>query len=762
MGAPRTVRGSSSRPLALVATGLLSLSVAGPAAAAPLFLEVFQAPAGASGYPESSRYFTLELADVRAELARAPRESFDAPGPGLLLELPLPGAGSETFEVWESPILHPELAAKFPEIRTYVARGVDDPTASGRLDVTPAGLHAMILSARPTFFIDPVQRGNARDHVTHLKRRRADVGDPRDGWTCDFEEDPAAAAEIQRLIEEREATRHLRGTGQQLRTYRAAVAATGEYTTYHGGTVPAGMAAITTSMNRVTGIYEREVSVRMELIANNDLIVYTNPATDPYTNNNGGAMLSQNQSNLDSVIGNANYDIGHVFSTGGGGIAGLSVVCRAGNKARGVTGLNAPIGDIFDVDYVSHEMGHQYGGNHTFNGNAGSCSGNRSGSSAYEPGSGSTIMAYAGICGSQNIANRSDDYFHSRSFQEITAYTQSGLGSGCPVVTNTGNDPPVPVAGNAGLTIPVSTPFLLTGTGSDPNGDDITYCWEQYDLGPAGHPDTPSGDAPIFRSFDPKTQGARMFPKPSDVRNNVHTIGELLPTYARTLHFRFTVRDNLGGVAWDATSIPVDAGSGPFLVTSVGVTPWNAGEGRTVTWDVAGTDAPPVSCASVNIVLSVTGGTFFDYVLASGVPNDGSADIVVPGLPTEEARIKVEAADNVFFDLNDDNFEITGDATGVLASGPVSGVGLDVRPNPFAGRASVSFSLDRPGHVSIDVFDPAGRRVATLLDGVQGAGSHSLEWNGRAASGGPVAAGVYFVRMETPGDVRMARVVHLK
>ncbi len=452
------------------------------------------APAGMRTVePDRFRTVNVDFDALGALLARAPMEgTAAATSAPLRFELPLPDGTTTMLAVVESPVMAPELGAQYPEIRTYLGRGVKDPSIFARLDRTPHGFHAIVFTPEGSIYIDPYQRNDVENYIVYSKR---DVQRP-DGFECQVIDEDGMAEEIKALIR----SGAVAGHGTQLRTYRLAVAATGEYTAFHGGTVPLGLAAINTCMNRVNGVYEKDLSIRMVLIPNNNLIVYTNSATDPYSNFDGFAMLNQNQANIDAVIGNANYDIGHVFSTGGGGVASLGVVCRAGLKARGVTGLPTPIGDVFAIDYVAHEMGHQYGGNHSFNGNSGACSGgNRNAATAYEPGSGSTIMAYAGICPGQDLQPNSDDYFIWISIQEIINYTTVGLGNGCPVITNTGVIVPTISAPAGGFTIPISTPFALTATATTTGT--ATYCWEESDLGPAGHPNFPSGNAPIFRSL---------------------------------------------------------------------------------------------------------------------------------------------------------------------------------------------------------------------------------------------------------------------
>ncbi len=606
--------------------------------------------------PQIYKTVRLDIEGMKAFLSTTPMEFTISTGlSSHILFLPMPDGSFQRFSIVEAPVMAPELAAKFPEIKTYAGQGLDDIYASLRFDVTPHGFHAQILSPNGRVFIDPHNKGDVRNYITYYTRDFIKTGSAAE---CELFYDENTLAELENLS----LTHTDTPTGPQLRTYRIAIATTGEYTTFHGGTVPLGLAAVVTTLNRVTGVYETEVAIRLVLIANNNLIIYTNASTAPYSNNNGSTMLGQNINNLSTVIGNANFDIGHVFSTGGGGVAYLGVVCGT-NKAGGVTGSGAPVGDPFDIDYVAHEMGHQFAGNHSFNGSAGSCSGgNRNAATAYEPGSGSTIMAYAGICSPQNLQNNSDPYFHVINFDEIVNFTNFGGGNSCAVITATGNDAPTVTVPTGGFTIPRSTPFSLTGSATDPNNDPLTYSWEQFDLGPAGAPASPSGNAPIFRVWNPTVSGTRYFPRLLNLLNNTSVIGEILPSYARTLTFRLVARDNRslgGGVNYAQLQFSVDGNSGPFAVTSPNTNvSWEGNTVQTITWNVTNTNIAPVNCANVRILLSTNGGQTFDVVVNASTPNDGTEEVTLPNIPTSQARIKVEAVGNIFYDISNVNFTI--------------------------------------------------------------------------------------------------------
>jgi Metallo-peptidase family M12B Reprolysin-like/FG-GAP-like repeat len=646
--------------------------------------------------PNVYKTFGLNRAALDDVLTKAPMEFTDAARLNpVILTLPMPDGTLARFVIENSPIMEPGLAAKFPEIQTYRGQGIDDKTATVRFDVTQFGFHAMIMSREGTTYIDPYAKGDTSNYISYHKDA---LGRNDKNHVClvgrsdnpiiskvtefRFMGDEAGAADVT--------------NGATLRTYRLALAATGEYTTVFGGTVSGAMAAMTTSMNRVNQVYEKDVAVRMVMVANNNLIVYTNGATDPYANDDGFTMLGQNQTNIDTVIGSANYDVGHVFSTGGGGVASLSVPCSAGSKARGVTGLPNPVGDGFDIDFVAHEMGHQFGGNHTFNT---SCGGNRSAGAAYEPGSGITIMGYAGVCGAQDLALHSIDTFHVRSLEEIVGFLNTG--GGCAAATATGNTAPtVTITGGSSYNIPKQTPFTLAATATDPNGDTVTFDWQEYDLGPATsaipNSDSDGTARPIFRPYLPTT-GARTFPQLSYILANANVppstysggllTGELLPAITRTMNFQVIARDNRangGGINTATATVTVSGTSGPFAITApnTGVT-WAAGS-QTVTWNVNGTSGAPVNATGVKISMSTDGGNTFPTVLAANTPNDGSQVVTIPVGNTTTARIKVEAVGNIFFDISDVNFTVSG-----VAAPPKSRADFD-------GDGKTDLSVFRP------------------------------------------------------------------
>ncbi len=476
-----------------------------------------------------------------------------------------------------------------------------------------------------------------------------------------------------------------------------------------------------TSVNRVDGVYETEVSVKLVLVATTTLVLYGVPGTGYTTaeNNNANTLINKSQSLITSQIGSANFDIGHTFSTGGGGLAGLGVVCSSSQKASGITGSPAPVGDAYDIDYVAHEMGHQFGGNHTFNGSTGSCAGNRNASTAVEPGSGITIMAYAGICTGQDMAAHSIAYFHAVSYDEITNFINSGGGNSCDVMTATGNHAPVVSIGTLSYTVPAGTPFTLTGSATDQDGDPLTYQWEEMDLGAAAG-SWNTGTKPFFKSHNPTTSPSQNFPDIAASQNgNLQAVaGEYLPTTAQTLKFRLTVRDNKmggGGVCSATTAVSTSTVAGPFTVTSQSVLPttYPSGSTQAVNWTVANTDQPPFNVSNVNIYFSKNNGVTWT-MLVPNTPNDGTENVVMPTVTvtTTQCRVKVESIGSTFFSINKKQF-ILSVVTGV---NPVAGNNINIQlyPNPFSSTVKVDINamgiLDENKTV-LNVYDVLGNLV---------------------------------------------------
>jgi hypothetical protein len=587
---------------------------------------------------------------LRAVLRRVPREFSGSSG--VVLAIPLPDGGYEQVRVEESSIYSAELQAKYDYVRTYIARGLDDQSLTGRLDYTPAGFHAMLISERGSVFVDPAADGSG-EYVSYWKNDA--IGEP---FRCDTHDvDMQGAPSLRGLVDSSVAggigILALNPSGTQLRTYRLAVSATGEYTQFFDGNpatagTPNTVAQITTTMNRVNGIYERELQIRLNLTATR---IFDDPTTDPFTS---GDFRTENQTVMNANPGAANYDVGHVvhrITSGSSGVASGSVVCVDASKARGFTSSANPSGDPYDVDYVAHEIGHQFSGNHTWTSNNGSCSAAAQfqAAAAYEPGSGSTIMAYAGICSPDNVQNNSDAYFHTRSYDEIVAFRTSGNGSTCGTVTNTGNNPP---AINAGpdCTIPRNTPFTLTATGSDPDGHAVTYNWEQFDAGPWGQlPAGTNTTGPLFRSRPATSSPSRTFPRMADILSGVATPWETLANVDRTLNFRATARDNqAGGGGVDYDSMVVTVSGAPFAFTFPTTSSnLECGGSANVQWSVGGGSI----AANVAIESSANDGSSFATLVAS-TANDGSESVTVPKTLTTQGRLKLAPIDACFFNVS--------------------------------------------------------------------------------------------------------------
>ncbi len=607
----------------------------------------------------------------------------------VLIQLPDASGKLSSFKVVESSIMHPDLQNRYSSIRTYKGVGLKDPTATLRFSLSPLGFHALSSSGRRSaLYIEPYSKNDANLHMVFEK-------DAINNTNLDFE----CLVETDLDNMEQRLSNNFNGAGdiddQKLRKYRLALSCTGEYAQIFAGSGDEiqqktnVLAAMVTSINRVNEIFERDLGIRLEFVANNDQVIYLDPSSDPW---NGPAVGPEqiefstiSAETLDDVIGVNNYDVGHNFNDTTYDIGGLTFafgsagcigcVCSAVSpddfhKGRGWTGFNSTVGDPLFIDVVAHEFGHQFYGFHTMN----TC--NRTGyNTEVEPASGSSIMGYAssGIC-PPNVQNNADAHFNYVNIRDIGGFIKTGYNDYvnydvgiCDNSISIQNQPPTANAGNDYI-IPTSTPFFLSGTSFDSDGlESLTYNWSQNDNEEAPSNSAPQSDwsqGPLYRSLLPSTSPIRYFPKlETVVAGNLSSAWEVTPSVARMLNFAFTVRDNgsgflgdngTGQVATDQMMVEVvDTGS-PFQVTSQSESnlTWVIDSSQTITWDVAGTTTNGINADSVDILLSIDSGENFDIILASNVSNNGSAEITAPITPAASCRIMVKGTNHIFYAVN--------------------------------------------------------------------------------------------------------------
>lgn len=609
-----------------------------------------------------ARKVDTDLEGLKFILNKAPHERLGSSD--VTLDLPLPDGGSATFTLLNSPIIEPGLSQKYPDIQTFRVVDKHNLHNTGRVELTSRGFRGMFRYNGDLVYIDPVKNQNGFHTYFESDYAALEKKEPSPEASCGFDEhemnkDFTPLPRNDKAFQ----TPQKIALGGNLRTYRFAVATTGEYTQeLGGGTLGGGLAAVVSAVNRVNVFLETDVAIRLILIANNDAIIFTDPNTDPFTDQSRTGVMTDSHGVITASIGVENFDIGHVFGTFGGGVVSGSNVCVDSRKGSGVTGIGNA-GEIRFINFLAHELGHQFSAPHSFNGSTGACTSiQRKSIGSVEPHSGSTFMSYIGVCGEENLKGVRGRFFHNSSMTFITDFVaDSSTGGSCGAPLATTNSGPVIDAGADG-TIPMSTPFTLSGQARDADGDGLVHIWEQVDLGApnASAADfADEGTRPLFRSFTPSTALSRTFPQLERILAGDRVIGEVLPSTDRDLTFRMTTRDGVGGVADDERIISVTTAAGPFTIETPANASLRAGVSHTVIWDVANTASAPVNCATVNLSLSTDGGNSFNYELAASTPNDGSAMVMFPNVTTSTGRLRASCNNQPFFAINDTNFTMT-------------------------------------------------------------------------------------------------------
>ncbi|MBP6827632.1 MAG: proprotein convertase P-domain-containing protein, partial [Saprospiraceae bacterium] len=664
-----------------------------------------------SVFPSKYQTYRLDYAAITAALQKAPEEfTAAARQKTCVVSIPMPDGTMEDFSVWKTAVMAPELAALYPDMGTLAGQSLRNPGRTVRIMYSVRGFRAMVL--QPDLGVAYVEPYAWAQQEYCIAYDRADLPhrDPAKfgtEWGLDGTVAPPSTAEPYTPPVE---DRGVLLDPVKLKVYRYVAACTGEFGIDHGGTKPLALAAVVDYTDRINAVYERDVDLRLQLIPGNQNVIFVNPGSDPYSSSDVSVLLAENPGVVNMYCNPSSHDIGHVYSRYAGGPQGIGLlgsVCDDG-KAAGCSAGNGSgdYGDHF-VGIVGQEVGHQLNGGHTWN----SCEGNagRMGQSAFEPGSGSTIMSYGGGCNSDDYVNDIGLYFHSGSIEEFKKYYTFGTGETCGTLVTTGNNPPVvtlPYQDN--FFIPIQTPFEMNGSATDPDGDSLSYVWEGIDAGPETPLGTQIANSAIFRTYTSGPATNRYFPRLSTILNNGVYNAEILPEYTRDVTLRLVARDNRpggGGVGWADVAFKAWGSAGPFLVTSPNTASsvWHAGEYVEVTWDVANTNLAPVNCKTVNIRLSTDGGFTYPITLVSGVVNDGSHYVLVPNITTTKARVRIDAADNVFFDLSNANFKIQPPTQPALTLGLSADAGQACLPDAFSTEILTAGTLGFSTPVSLAI-----------------------------------------------------------
>ena len=607
--------------------------------------------------PTKYKSLSFKIDDFRDYVGSASKEK--------VINIPTPDNSYSKFLIKETSNFHPKLAEKYPMIKSYTAQGIDDPNATLSMSDGAGGIHITVSSPdKETYFIDTASKNSTGSSRKAILYKKNDLPPNKNSFSCQVE------ATMGKSAAQKKSTQT--SNDGKLRTFRMALACTPSYANlvikYYSheespiiDKIEIILSQMNQTMTRVNGIYRKELGVHMQLVKKNDSLieVLLDPSyKDFFDVTDNVKMISQNQILCDRIIGSDNYDIGHLLSFNkeiSSGKAMSESVCKQGEKANAVSvALN--LGEDFDTGTFAHEIGHQFGANHTFN----SCEDGRNDPTAVEPGGGSTIMGYVWKC-KPYYQNKRDDYFHAVSIAEMLEYIKTD--ATCASIIDFYNGAPTADAGKD-YTIPAGTPFVLRGIATDADGlSSLTYAWEQTDNQTATMPPVATNlVGPLFRSLLPSSSPNRYMPALATVvEGATSSTWEVLPTVARDLNFSFLVRDNNNGggsSARDDMKVSV-TNAAPFTVTLPNsAIIWDAGTTQTITWNKGTTDVLPINCQNVTIKLSIDGGITFPIILKENTPNDGSEALVIPDTPSTTSRIMVEAADHIFYNVNSTNFTI--------------------------------------------------------------------------------------------------------